>query len=192
MTMTLGSAACLPGPGPQAPLSLFRTPALKVVHPQSGDAAPPRTVSLQKAAGDPPGRPVLIVEDDAVAALQLQQRLLECGCEVVGPAASLDEAQRLIDRGARPVRCALIGACLPGAAAIADALGERGIGVVWIASGTGDGFAWDRRDEPVLGSTFRRTELRDAIERSIAKAGNRRLYVTPPPQAVWPRVFPSL
>jgi len=35
-------------------------------------------------------------------------------------------------------------------------------------------------------------KLRDAIERASTQVARRRLYVTPPPQAVWPRVFPQL
>jgi hypothetical protein len=135
---------------------------------------------------------VLVVEDDAGAALEVPQMLRECGYEVVGPTDSLEEAQRLIDPGQPPILCALIDACLPGACAIADALGVRGLPVVWIASGSGDAFSWDRRQEPVLRNAFSREELRDAIEHSVRVLASRRWYASPPPQSVWPRVFPQL
>src|SRR4051794_35702854 len=113
----IGSAACLSSTRPQAPLSPFRTPGVGLARPQPGDA-PPRIVALHKAAGDLPARHTLVVEDDAIAALEVQQLLRECGYRVVGPAASAEEAQRLIDRGHRPIHCALLGACIPGVAAI--------------------------------------------------------------------------
>ena len=188
--MTIGSAASLAAM-PQGPLSLFRTPGIGVVQPEFGDAAPRRTVSLHKAAGNPPGPHVLVVEDDASAALEIQQRLRECGYRVVGPAGSPDEAQRLVALGRRPIHCALLAACMPNAAAAADDLLGRGIPVVWIASAS-DAYSWDRRDEPVLRQSFAPEELRDAIERASAQVARRRLYVTPPPQTVWPRVFPQL
>jgi len=189
--MTIGSAASLSGTMPQAPLSLFRTPDLRVVHSEFGSAAPPRA-GLQKEARDPPGSHILVVEDDAVAALAVQQKLRECGYGVVGPAASPEEAERLMDRNRRPFFCGLIGACVPGAAGIADELMLRGIPVVWIGSATSDAFSWDRRDEPVLRQSFGPQELREAIERAVRQIARRRWYVTPPPQTVWPRVFPQL
>jgi len=187
----IGSAASLSRPRPQAPLSPFRTPGIGLVRPHPGDA-PPRIVSLYKAAGDLPARHILVVEDEAASALEVQQLLRECGYRVVGPAASAEEAQRLIDRGHRPIHCALLGSCIPGVTAIADSLASRAVPVVWIAAGTSDAFAWDRRDEPVVRQPFGRHELVDAIERSTRKVASWRGYATPPPQPIWPRVFPQL
>jgi len=187
-----GSAASLFRPLPQAPLSPFARTRTGLVQPFPGSAAPPRRGAQPKTAEDFPGGHVLLVEDDAVAALEVQRLLRDWGYRIVGPVASADEAQRLIDRGSRPIVCALLGACIPGAAAIADSLAGRNIPVVWIASGASDAFAWDRRDEPVVRPPFDRHDLRGAIERSVRTVRRHRPYVVPPPQSVWPRVFPQL
>jgi CheY-like chemotaxis protein len=189
--MTSGSAACLSGTMPQAPLSLFRTPDLRVVPHEFGNTAPSNAL-LHKDAGDPPGPHILVVEDNAVAALAVQRMLRECGYRVVGPAASSAEVERLMDRNRQPFVCGLLAACVPGAAAIADNLMLRGVPVVWLASETSDAFSWDRRDEPVLRQSFDPQELREAIQRAVRHIGSRRLYAVPPPQTVWPRVFPQL
>jgi len=161
------------------------------VAPRPGDG-PARIVPLHKAVGDLPARHILVVEDDTAAALEVQQLLREGGYRVVGPAASAEEAERLIDRGHRPIHCALLDACVPGVAEIADSLSARDVPVVWIASGASDAFAWDRRDEPVVRQPFGRNELFDAIDRSAGRVASRRRYPIPPPQPVWPRVFPQL
>jgi hypothetical protein len=59
-------------------------------------------------------------------------------------------------------------------------------------AGASDAFSWDRRDEPVVRLPVGRQELHEAIERASRKVAGRRLYATPPPQTVWPRVFPQL
>jgi CheY-like chemotaxis protein len=43
------------------------------------------------------GLRVLVVEDDALIAMLLEDLLDECGCQVVGPAATIAEAQGLIE-----------------------------------------------------------------------------------------------
>jgi len=190
--MTIGSAASLAGTVPQEPLSPFRAPHMRVVHSEFSRAAPPRAVSLQKAAGGSVGPHVLLLEDDAAAALEVQQLLCEGGYRVVGPATSSEEAERIITAGQRPIYCALLGACVPGAGTVADLLVARGVPMVWVAAGTSDAFSWDRRVEPVLRNPIGPRELHDAIERSARKVASRQGYATPPPQTVWPRVFPQL
>lgn len=188
----IGSAASLSSTLPQAPLSPFARPSIGLVHSLPGTAAPRRIVPLPKTDDALPGGHVLLVEDDAAAALEVQQLLRESGYRVVGPAATAEEAQRLVDRVRRPFLCALLDACVPGAAAIADSLAAQEIPVVWIASAASDAFAWDRREEPVVRQPFGRNDLLGAIERSAKRATRHRLYPVPPPQSVWPRVFPQL
>lgn len=41
---------------------------------------------------------ILIVEDDALIAMELEERLQDMGYDVLGPAASVEEAQAVADR----------------------------------------------------------------------------------------------
>lgn len=188
----IGSAASLYSPMPQAPLSPLTKAPAGLVHEFPANDATPRIVPWPKTADDLPGGHVLLVEDDAATALEVQQLLGESGYRVVGPAASAEEAQRLLDRGRRPIVCALVGASVPGAAAIADSLVARDIPVVWIAPASTDAFAWDKREEPMVRWPFARADLIATIERCGTRGSPHRPYPVPPPQPVWPRVFPSL
>jgi CheY-like chemotaxis protein len=42
------------------------------------------------------GLRILIAEDNLLAALELEQVLIECGCQPIGPAATLEQALRLV------------------------------------------------------------------------------------------------
>jgi DNA-binding response OmpR family regulator len=48
-------------------------------------------------AGQQPldGLRILVAEDNVLAAMELEQVLQDCGCETVGPAATVDQALRL-------------------------------------------------------------------------------------------------
>ena len=41
------------------------------------------------------GLRILVAEDNVLAAMELEQVLEDCGCETVGPAATVDQALRL-------------------------------------------------------------------------------------------------
>lgn len=41
------------------------------------------------------GLRILVAEDNVLAAMELEQVLEECGCEIVGPAATVEQALRL-------------------------------------------------------------------------------------------------
>jgi len=46
------------------------------------------------------GRRVLVAEDEALIAMLIEDRLLDAGAKVFGPASTVDEALRLIDQAA--------------------------------------------------------------------------------------------
>jgi PAS domain S-box-containing protein len=73
------------------------------------------------------GKRVLIVEDEPLIALDIQERLGAAGCAVVGPAASIDAARRLLAEG--PVDAALLDVNLSGERAdgLAAELTRQGI-----------------------------------------------------------------
>lgn len=101
--------------------------------PPSGDIAVDRGPDAAgESTGDPASRPrdvrglkVLIVEDAALLALELEHGLKEAGAEVVGCAAELDEAMAMLDR---PIEAAVLDANLNGVSVrpVAGALAARG------------------------------------------------------------------
>ena len=82
------------------------------------------------------GLKLLIVEDALLLALELEAGLTEAGAEVLGSAADVSEAMRMVDL---PIDAAVLDANLNGASVlpVAQALAERGIPFVF-ATGYGD------------------------------------------------------
>lgn len=193
--MSLGSAASLPGPVPQAPLSPPRTlqdvRAFNVIAQASGLRPPPRSMPLQKSAEDPPLGRILLVEDRAADALELQQLLKDLGYRIVGPAGSALEAECLVQRSRGwPLRCALLDAACPGLGPVGQRLRARGIPIVWVMPNDISlpvPFA-----APIVRLPALRNELLAAIMIAGREAPPPSCYVTPPPQEAWPRVFPQL
>jgi DNA-binding response OmpR family regulator len=70
---------------------------------------------------------ILIVEDDALIAMELEERLQELGYEVLGPAATLEGAERAIAE-ARP-DAALLDANLAGVSSVPIGIKLAGMGV---------------------------------------------------------------
>ena len=73
------------------------------------------------------GRKILVVEDDALIAMELGERLTDLGYEVVGPAHSIAEAEQLI-AGNRP-DAALLDANLGGVSSVPLGVTLNGMGV---------------------------------------------------------------
>jgi CheY-like chemotaxis protein len=75
---------------------------------------------------------ILVVEDDVVVAFDLESVLAQAGCEVIGPARSVEEAVRLM-HGAQ-FDAAVLDINLDGQMAypVADALADAGIPFVWV------------------------------------------------------------
>jgi len=138
-----------------------------------GAAARPETAG-QAIAGASAGAPtarqaihvqglrLLIVEDALLLALELEAGLSEAGAEVVGSAADVGEAMRMVDL---PIDAAVLDANLNGASVlpVAQALAARGIPFVF-ATGYGDdkmlpsGF-----DAPVIRKPYDVTQVAAAL-----------------------------
>ena len=197
--MTIGSAASRPGPEPAAPLPTLRAvrrtgrgPAM----PRTVFAGtPPRHVPRTAEADEPPRGRVLVVEDEALPALDVQRALRQAGYRAVGPAASVEEAQRLIARGS--IDAAVIDAQLDrgAAAAVAEVLVQAEIPFVWLADPTAVSIPPAFAAAPAVEKPVRVDDLIRALEEALsAGRGSTRAgpYPVPPPQSVWPRVFPPL
>lgn len=76
-------------------------------------------------------RRILVVEDDALIAMELSERLAEMGFAVLGPAMSLDEAERAMS-GEKP-DAALLDANIDGqsSAALGARLVDKGVPVAF-------------------------------------------------------------
>jgi PAS domain S-box-containing protein len=112
----------------------------------AGDRPPPPASAGPTIAGASAGAPqqaarvqglrLLIVEDALLLALELEAGLQEAGASVLGSAADVDEAMRMINL---PIDAAVLDANLNGASVlpVAEALAARGIPFVF-ATGYGD------------------------------------------------------
>ena len=194
--MPAGSAAPLAMPqGPLSPSSFARRPRFTVLPQPSGPFPLSRLLPVQKAADDPPRARILIAWNDADAALQLQRLLRELDYAVVGPAGCRDDAERLIERafvGGPPIDCALVHVGLPDAGEVADLLVCRSVPLVWLVPDCDAIRPSAHAHAPILDRPFDRAAVVAAIDQAERQQASRRWYVTPPPQAAWPRVFPQL
>src|SRR3954471_21308314 len=116
--------------------------------------SPPSLATL-----DLPQGKVLMAVDDAIMALDLQRLLHEAGYRVVGPATTVAEIQRMIQRG--DIDCAIVDldvdrrAPLP----IADLLAFAGVPFVYLTTGALGPVPSRHRQRPVVEKPFTRESL---------------------------------
>ena len=195
--MPVGSAASLPLP--QVPLS----PSQRARDDRRGrfpdfrhrPATAPRFWPTHTAPEDPPRDRILMASTDAAAALEVERLLREAGYRLIGPAGSLAEVERLVQRPAMPrpaINCALVDLDLPDAAAVAERLAGEAVPLVWLTSHGAAVLPPHQSHAPVLPMPADRSALLAAIDTAMRQAGRAGFYPVPPPQPVWPRIFPSL
>ena len=115
----------------------------------------------------PRGR-ILVLVDDPLVALDLQRLLSDAGYRVVGPAATVNEIQRLVGRG--DVDCAILDldvdrrAPLP----VADLLAFAEVPFVYLASGGLATVPSRHHQRPIVGKPFTREALLEAVEKAMA------------------------
>jgi len=113
------------------------------------------------------GLKVLVVEDQAPIALQMEDMLVESECEVVGPASRVGQALRLLSDNA--VDAAVLDLNIAGELVypVADALDARGLPYVF-ATGYSPSDVADRYSHrPVLQKPFSRRVFLEAIRDTI-------------------------
>jgi hypothetical protein len=194
--MPIGSAASLPLPQvPLSPSQFARRPqGVGPVPGAWGATAPPRQLSVQTAADDPPRGRVLLVSQDPATVLEMQRVLRDVGYRALGPAGSMEEAERLVARRVRhgcAIDCALVDLSLPDAGRLAGMLADEDISFVWLAPRAGAVVL--PAHAPILRAPLDRDALANAIEAALRSGpAGRSAYPLPPPQRAWPRVFPQL
>ena len=110
------------------------------------------------------GRRILVVEDEALIAMLVEDALLEAGAQVLGPAATVEEALALFE--AEHPDAAVLDINLAGQAStpVADRLVEHKVPFV-VATGYGAaGLPERHRGVPVLAKPYDPRELISALE----------------------------
>ncbi len=89
------------------------------------------------------GLRILVAEDNLLAAMELEQTLEDCGCEVVGPVATVDEALRLARD--EPLDGAVLDVNLRDRPVfpVADELARRGVRIIF-ATGYESSYAFPK------------------------------------------------
>lgn len=100
------------------------------------------------------GRRILVVEDESMIWMLIEDELSEEGCQVVGPAARLDEA--LLAASNETIDAALLDVNLGGRPVypVADVLARRGIPFAFLTSYGEGGIQEAYRHHPVLKKPF--------------------------------------
>jgi DNA-binding NtrC family response regulator len=145
-------------------------------------------------AAERPQRKILVVEDEAIVALDLRRLLREAGYRVVGPAGSMADIQRLIRWGG--IDCAIVDADVDRLAPlpIADVLAWVDVPFVFLTTGSRTMVPAQHRHRPVVEKPFGRDALLKAVEQAMA--GHRRAVGDDlrrrTPVVSWPRIYPPL
>jgi DNA-binding response OmpR family regulator len=115
------------------------------------------------------GRRILVVEDEFLIALDLEDALGELGCEIVGPAATVSDAMRLVE--AKPPDAAVLDVRLVDGSTAPIALELRRRGVPFLVltgyerQQVGDPVL---RDSPMLAKPLQRGALRGMLRQLLA------------------------
>ena len=106
---------------------------------------------------------ILVVEDEALAALQLEDMLTDLGCTVIGPAARVRQALDLLERQA--IDAAVLDLNVAGELVypVADPLTDRGIPFLFVTGYRASALTEAYRTRPLLQKPFHLPQLRQAI-----------------------------
>jgi DNA-binding NtrC family response regulator len=144
---------------------------------------------------DLPQGKVLVIVDDAIMALDLQRLLHDAGYRVIGPASTVAEIQRLIQRS--DIDCAILDfdvdrrAPLP----IADLLDFVDVPFVYLTTGVLGPVPSRYRLRPVVEKPFTREILLAAVEKAMAKpreVANYNRWSASGSVVPWTRIYPPL
>lgn len=122
---------------------------------------------LQRPASMPAGKRVLVVEDEVIVAMQLEDLLLDMGCEVVGPACRYEDAIAMAE--VETLDAAVLDVNLNGrsVSGVAERLTARGVPIVY-ATGYGRAGCVGLPDAPVLQKPYMPTDLATALSELLA------------------------
>jgi DNA-binding response OmpR family regulator len=106
---------------------------------------------------------ILVVEDEAMISMLLEDMVLDCGGELVGPVARFDDALALAHKAEFGV--AVLDLNLNGTLSypIAEVIRERGIPVIFATGYRADGVLARFRDCPTLQKPFSQQDFAGAV-----------------------------
>ena len=113
------------------------------------------------------GLRVLVVENEALVALQLEDMLADLGCAIIGPASRVCQALDLL--GGQVVDAAVLDLNVAGELVypVADALARRGLPYIFATGYGASGLIGPYRSRPVLQKPFLQSQLRQAMLDSL-------------------------
>jgi Response regulator containing CheY-like receiver, AAA-type ATPase, and DNA-binding domains len=124
------------------------------------------------SSDDLEGCTILLVEDDAIAAIDMRNVLEMAGAKVLGPAYSLGQGFHLLDDA--PIDCALLDINLNSLVVfgLADALAERKVPIVFLSADTLDRAPSQHRTGRLVHKPFSTHTLIRAVRATIAEKRN--------------------
>jgi DNA-binding response OmpR family regulator len=110
------------------------------------------------------GKRILVIEDEPLVAMDLESSLMAAGCEVVGPAGTIEEAKSLVADGRYDA--ALVDVNLAGHPVdeIAAALTQKNCPFAFVTGYGREALPRGFRDAIVLGKPFGQEQLVGAVE----------------------------
>ena len=113
------------------------------------------------------GLRVLVVEDEALVALQLEDMLSELGCRVVGPASRIGQGLDLLST--ETVDAAVLDLNVAGELVypVAKSLADQGLPFIFVTGYGASGVAPDYRDRQILQKPILLGQLRKAMLAAI-------------------------
>jgi PAS domain S-box-containing protein len=137
------------------------------IHDQIGSPARSSGPSLRQTHDDRrrlDGKRILIVEDEPLVAMELESNLTAAGCEVIGPAGTLEQAKSLVAQ--REFDAALVDVNLAGRAVdeIAAALTQKNCPFAFVTGYGREALPRGFQDAVLLGKPFGRAQVLAAVE----------------------------
>jgi CheY-like chemotaxis protein len=110
---------------------------------------------------------ILVVDDEPLISMLVEDWLVELGCEVVGPAHSVNEG---LDLAEQPLDGAILDVNLAGenCYSVASALQARGVPFAFATGDGGIGMDWDFEDPILLAKPFNFDGVRAVLDKLLA------------------------
>ena len=188
--MTIGSTASLHRDERGTLPSIFHSLRQPLAEPVTEGAAP-RWPAKALAASEPPRGRILLVENQAVVALDLQRLLREAGYRAVGPATSVADIRALMARSRIDGAVIDLDGSNGSAPAIADVLAASAVPFVFLASRR-DVVPVGHAGRPVVDTPYAASELLSALDKAMAGDEPDIVYPVASGPVSWPRVMPQL